>query len=80
MMKMEKSKYKPFTRLLEIRKACGLSRQQLADKAHVSAMTINALETGLTNYHDAKLSTLLAICHALGCKLSALFPNDKTIA
>lgn len=73
-------KYEPFTKLLEIRKTLGLTREELAERANINPMTINALETGVTNYRDAKLSTLLALCQALGCKLSILFPNEKNIA
>ena len=43
-------------------------------------MTIYQLETGGTNYKDAKLSTLLALCKGLGCKLINLFPQEKNIA
>ena len=43
-------------------------------------MTIYMLETGRTNYKDAKLSTLLALCKGLGCKLINLFPQEKNIA
>ena len=73
-------KYDPFTKLLELRKAQGLTREELGEKANVNPMTIFVLETGRTNYRDAKLSTLLALCEGLGCKLTNLFPNEKNIA
>lgn len=73
-------KYDPFTRLLELRKLAGLTREELGERANVNPMTIFVLETGRTNYKDAKLSTLLALCEGLGCKLTNLFPNEKNIA
>lgn len=73
-------KYDPFTKLLEIRKAVGLTREELSIKSGVKPETISALETGVNNYKDAKISTLLAICKGLGCKLIHLFPNEKNIA
>lgn len=73
-------KYDPFTRLLELRKLAGLTREELGEKANVNPMTIFVLETGRTNYKDAKLSTLLALCEGLGCKLTNLFPDEKNIA
>lgn len=74
------NKYEPFTRLLEVRKLIGLTREELGEKADVDPMTIYMLETGRTNYKDAKLSTLLALCKGLGCKLINLFPQEKNIA
>lgn len=73
-------KYDPFIKLLELRKAKGLTREELGEKANVNPMTIFVLETGRTNYKDAKLSTLLALCKGLGCKLINLFPQEKNIA
>ena len=73
-------KYDPFTKLLELRKLAGLTREELGEKANVNPMTIFVLETGRTNYKDAKLSTLLALCEGLGCKLTNLFPDEKNIA
>lgn len=73
-------KYDPFTKLLELRKLAGLTREELGEKANVNPMTIFVLETGRTNYKDAKLSTLLALCEGLGCKLTNLFPQEKNIA
>ena len=73
-------KYDPFIQLLQIRKLAGLTREELGEKADVDPMTIYMLETGRTNYKDAKLSTLLALCKGLGCKLINLFPQEKNIA
>lgn len=73
-------KYEPFTKLLELRKQKGLTRDELAEMSLLSPMTITALETGVNNYREAKLSTLLALCDALECKLIELFPNEKNIA
>lgn len=70
-------KYDPFIKLLELRKSKGLTREELGEKSNINPMTIYQLETGGTNYKDAKLSTLLALCKGLGCKLSNLFPEEK---
>ena len=66
-------------RLREIRELSGLSIQQLASLSGVHFQTIQALETGKNNPYNAKLSTLIAICRALGCKMYHLYPNEKDV-
>ena len=73
-------KYEQFTTLLKLRKERELTREELGKLSGVKPETICAMETGITNYKDAKLSTLLALCKGLDCKLIQLFPNEKSIA
>ena len=67
-------------KLREIRELKGMSREELAKASGIHPQTIMALETGVNNPLNAKLGTLLAICQALGCKVSNLYPNEKNIA
>lgn len=67
-------------KLKEIRQLAGLSRKDLSQKSGVAEQTIFALESGLNKPENAKLSTLLALCKGLGCKLVNLYPNEKDIA
>lgn len=55
----------------------GITREELANRSGISAATIRALEEGRTNYHNAQISTLIALCCALDCKLINLFPEYK---
>ena len=55
----------------------GMTREELANKSGISAATIRALEEGRTSYHNAQISTLIALCRALDCKLINLFPEYK---
>lgn len=68
------------TTLKMIRTSKGLTRLELSNKSGVAVQTIQALEDGLTEPRNAKLSTLLALCFALNIKLSKLFPHEKNIA
>ena len=65
--------------LKNLRKEKGLSRRELAEKSGVSQDTIRTLEDGINDPMNIKLSTLIAICRALGCKAKHLFPNEKCL-
>lgn len=67
-------------KLREIRELAGLTRKELSEKSGVHIQTITFLEEGINNVANAKLSTLLALCKALGTKLVNLYPNEKYIA
>lgn len=67
-------------KLREIRELKGMTREELSKASGVHPQTIVALETGVNNPLNAKLSTLLAICRVLGCKISNLYPKEKNIA
>jgi transcriptional regulator with XRE-family HTH domain len=51
------------------REARGISASELAERASVTRLTLRELETGIGN---PRLSTLLAVCHALELDLNAL--------
>lgn len=60
-----------------IRKRKGFTRKELAAKSGVHEMTIRALETGINNPYDAKVSTLLKLATALGCRVRDFYPSEK---
>lgn len=72
-------RYEPLTTLISARKKKGFSRHELAKLSNLNEQTIIALEYGINNPLQAKLSTLLALCDALKVNLSVLFPNEKRI-
>ena len=55
----------------ELRIACRMSQEQLAEKAQVSVRTIQRLEAG----DDASISTLNLVAGALGVEVGNLFPH-----
>lgn len=55
-----------FDELKASRKKCNISQQRLAQMADVSLATVQNIESGKCN---PEMSTLLAICNALGMKL-----------
>ena len=67
-------------RLKELRESKGLTRKELAKLSGVHEKTIVALETGVNNPLNAKLSTLLALCKALHTKVKYLYPEERNIA
>lgn len=73
------SKYTPLTTLVEIRTKKGISREKLSEISKISTPTIKAIELGINNPKEAKLSTLLAICKALKIKLKKLFPEETNL-
>ena len=67
------------TNLKEQREKAGLSQGQLAAAAGISARVLQNYEQGVRNLNGAKLATLLALCKALGCKLSALISDPECL-
>jgi len=67
-------------KLREIRESKGLTRNELSKLSGVHSQTIEALETGKNNPLNAKISTLLALCKVLKCKVKNLYPEEKNIA
>lgn len=61
-------------RIKELRTACHLSQEQLAEKAQVSVRTIQRLEAG----DDASISALNLVAGALGVEVGDLFPHTDT--
>ena len=66
-------------RLKEIRKAKGLTLQELADKSGVKIETIRSLEYEINNPNNAKISTLIKLAKALKCKVRDFYPCEKCI-
>lgn len=58
-------------RIKEIREACGMSQEELAQKSGVSRGTISALENGLERNTTSK--TLLKIAKALNTTVDQIF-------
>ena len=70
-------KYQPLERLRAERKLRGLSTRELAEKSGVARQTIEALEYGISNPLEIKLSTLIKLCKALKLKAYDLFPSNE---
>lgn len=66
-------------KLKEIRLKKGVSRVKLASLSKIPLTTIKALETGVNDPKNAKLSTLVALARALRCKVKDFYPNDKAL-
>lgn len=66
-------------KLKEIRKKKGLSRQKLADLSKINKETIKALEMGINDAKNAKISTLVALATSLKCKVRDFYPEEKAI-
>lgn len=66
-------------KLKEIRKAKGLTLQELADKSGVKIETIRSLEYEINNPSNAKISTLIKLAKALKCKVRDFYPCEKCI-
>ena len=62
--------------LERIRKEKNYTRRELSLLSDISAQTIQALEQGITNVDDVKLSTLVKLAKALKCKVIDLLPKD----
>lgn len=49
----------------DLRRAAGLSQQELSEKAGVKITTLQKLESGVNNLMGAKVGTVLALARAL---------------
>lgn len=67
---------KRMNELRTIRESKGLTRIELASKSGLSKNTIEALEVGITNVDNVKLSTLVKLAQALNCKVIHLLPLE----
>ena len=61
-------------KMMETRKAKGLSQQQLADLLGVSRQTINAIEKG---DYNPTIKLCIGICRVLGLTLNDLFWEEE---
>lgn len=62
--------------LVKMRKARGLSQEQLARNSGLATVTVSKLEAGTSA--DPKASTLLKLSTALDCSIEAFFPAKST--
>ena len=77
LMEMEKkNNMEKLSKLKEIRTSKKLSRRELALLSGIPEITIQSLETGITNPNNVKLSTLIALAKALKCKIADLVDDD----
>lgn len=65
--------------LEHLRKEKHLSRRELAELSGVNRGTIEALETGVNNPYQAKMTTLLKLAVALKCRVRDFYPCEKCI-
>lgn len=59
------------TKLEELRRKAGLTQTDLSHKSGVATSTISRLE--VVGLNDAKVSTLLALADAIGCRIGDFF-------
>lgn len=62
--------------LERIRKEKSFTREELEKLSGVKRETILALEQGITNVDNVKLSTLISLAKALHCKIIDLLDKD----
>ena len=60
------------TRLGKLRRAAGLSQQELSEKSGVKITTLQKLESGVNNIMGAKVGTVLALARTLGITVEEL--------
>lgn len=67
-------------KLATVRKAAGMNAEALAEKSGVSVSAIKKYESGEKDINNAQLSTLVAICKALSCRLEAVVSDENLVA
>jgi len=67
------------SKLQEIRKANGLTQNELAERISVKPQTIRSYEQGWRNLNKAEFSILLKLCNTLGCKLTDILDDEETL-
>ena len=65
--------------LKAVRESRGLSQGSLAREAEVNVRVLQHYEQGFRDINGAKLSTLLRLCLALGCKLEDIIDDAETL-
>ena len=68
------------SKLATVRKAAGMNAEALAEKSGVSVSAIKKYESGEKDINNAQLSTLVAICKALNCRLEAVVSDETLVA
>ena len=62
--------------LRSIRKAAGLTQQQLAVKCHIHRVTLNRIEN---HVYKPRSDTLRALSSALGCSVDDLLKSEDSL-
>ena len=62
--------------LRAIRESKKYSREELSELSGVPLVTIRALEVGITNVDNVKLSTLIKLAKGLKCKVISILPIE----
>ena len=70
---------KDVNKLQAVRKAAGLTQQQLAEKSGVSYSLICKFESGERNIKLAGASRLTKLCEALGCRMRDIVTDQSII-
>ena len=70
---------KPKFTLREKRKEKHMTITQLSEISGVHLQTIRALEKGINDPREAKISTLIKLAKALKCKVRNFYPCEKNI-
>lgn len=65
------------TNLQRLRKNCGLSQRELAEKAEVNLRTLQQYELGTKSINKAAVGTLSSLAKVLGCRIEDLM--ERTI-
>ena len=65
--------------LKQTRESRGISQADLAESSGITVRMIQNYEQGQNDLNGAKLATLLKICNALDCDLSAIITDPDTL-
>lgn len=66
-------------KLRQARTEKGLSQSQLAAAAGINNRMLQYYEQGVKDVNGAKLSTLLKMCLAMGCRLEDVLTDQETL-
>ena len=65
--------------LQEVRKQRNLSQRECAGHSGINVRILQFYEQGVRDINGAKLSTLLKLCNALGCRLEDILTDQETL-
>lgn len=65
--------------LQEVRKQRNLSQRECAERSGINVRILQFYEQGVRDINGAKLSTLLKLCNALGCRLEDILTDQETL-
>ena len=69
----------PIFALEHIRKQKKMTRKEVVAKSGVHVKTIEFLENEINDPFNAKISTLVKLAKALGCKVRDFYPYEKSL-